>query len=215
MKSLKIIITSTFLLAATLFFFTDSTTITLFFNASHLSWLDKIVNYISFLGDRIVFISVGIVMYFYNKKKFLPYPLSFINFTIIVQFFKRIAFADSLRPSIILPQIMPDVHLNFIPHVKLEQSFSFPSGHATMIFSLVILLIYTFEIKNIFTQITLILMAIFVCMARIYLLQHFFRDVYFGALVGSITTFFTIFICEKYDLRNKEPFKFLVNLIKF
>ncbi len=215
MKSLKIILTITFLLATSLFLFSDSVSISLFFNSHHNEILNKFFYFLSFLGLTEVFIPTGVAIYFIKKNKFLAYPLSYINFFVVVQFLKRIIFAHCYRPSVILSQFSPDIILNFIPYVKLKQQFSFPSGHTTIIFSLVILLIYTFEIKNIFIQIGLVILAILVGVSRIYLLQHFFRDVYFGALIGSIITFLTIYICEKYDLKNKDPFKKLINLIKF
>lgn len=49
--------------------------------------------------------------------------------------------------------LFPDITINVVLYIKLENDFSFPSGHATMIFSLIVLLIYTFEIKKFFWQI--------------------------------------------------------------
>ena len=49
--------------------------------------------------------------------------------------------------------LFSDITINVVLYIKLENDFSFPSGHATMIFSLIVLLIYTFEIKKFFWQI--------------------------------------------------------------
>lgn len=215
MKSLKIILATIFITSASLFFFTDSVSISVFFNSHHNEILDLIFYCFTYLGLKETFILAGVVMYFVKKNKFLAYPLSFINFSIVVQFLKRIAFAHCYRPSVILPQLFPDMQLSLIPYVTLAQKLSFPSGHTTLSFSLVILLIYALDIKNILVQIFLVTLAVLVGVSRIYLLQHFFRDVYFGALIGSVMTFCTIYVCEKYDLKNKEPFKKLINWIKF
>ena len=155
MKSLKIILATIFITSASLFFFTDSVAISVFFNSHHNEILDRIFYCFSYLGLKETFILASVVMYFVKKNKFLAYPLSFINFSIVVQFLKRIAFAHSYRPSVILPQLFPDMQLSLIPYVTLEQKFSFPSGHTTMSFSLIILLIYALDIKNILVQIYL------------------------------------------------------------
>jgi membrane-associated phospholipid phosphatase len=215
MKSLKIILTTVFFLSAAIFFFTDNITISLFFNSHHSPFFDKVFPLISLLGEVGLFIFVGAVMYFVKKKKCLYFALSFINFFIVVQFLKRIIFADRHRPIVILPQIFPNTKINLIPNITLNKDFSFPSGHATIIFSLIILLIYAFEIKNSFSQICFVIIAVLVALSRLYLMQHFFCDVYFGALIGCITTFITIYFFERYDLNNKEPFKTLLNVFKF
>ena len=214
MKSLKIILALTFISFALLFFLTDNISISLFFNSHHTPLGNNFFFLISSLGEKFFFIFVGMMMYFIKKKKCIPFGLSFINFTIIVQVLKRIIFVNSFRPNVILPQLFPHIVIDTIPFLRFHKNFSFPSGHATMIFSLIILLIYAFEIKNIFYQIALVIIAIFVAMSRVYLMQHFFIDVYFGALIGSLTTFITIHYFEKYKLNDREPFKTILNILK-
>lgn len=213
MKSLKILLILLFLFSSSIFYFTDSVTISLFFNNHHWDVLDRFFSFISCFGEKYFYIFIGALMLVVKKNKFLPFPLSFINFTIVVQFLKRVIFADHKRPSVALQQLLPEIELNLVPYISVEQDFSFPSGHATMIFSLIILFIYVFEVKNIFSQCMLIFFAILVAISRLYLLQHFFVDVYCGALIGSFMTFLTIYLFVQYDLNNKEPFRTLLRWV--
>lgn len=214
MKSFKFLLCFFFTLLTPIFFLSDNISISLFFNSHYSDFFDKLFVFFSCFGEKYFYIFVGFIMLFVKKNKFLPFPLSFINLSIVVQILKRGMFASYCRPNVVLPQLFPDLNVHIVPYIILEKNFSFPSGHATMIFSLIVLFIYAFEIKNIFAQICLILLGFIVALSRIYLLQHFFCDVYFGAIIGVIITFLTIYIFEKYDLNNKQPFSLLLRLIK-
>ena len=215
MKSLFKTFIILFTLFSFVFLFFNNIEISLFFNPYHNFFLDKFCYFISFLGDKYVFFLITFLVFLVKKKKTVAFGLSFANYFFLVQFLKRIAFRDHLRPSVVLTNLFPDIQLNFVSDVVLKKNFSFPSGHATIIFSLVILFIYSFKIKNIFYKFLLIVLALLVSFSRIYLFQHFFVDVYFGALIGTLITFYTIYIFEKYDLNNKQPFKFLLNIFNF
>ena len=214
MKDLFLLIAGTFLLATPLFFITNSIRISLFFNSHHTSFFNVFFYMLTWLGYYRVFIVIGFVMYFVKNGRCLPFGFTFLIFLILVQFFKRVVFQNCLRPTFLLPKLFPGLEIDQIPNMVFSKHYSFPSGHAGFIFALVILFTYAFEIKNIWLQLGMILIALLVCTSRLYLMQHFFRDVYFGALLGILPTIVAIYICERFQLNDVEPFKTLLHLFK-
>ncbi len=80
--------------------------------------------------------------------------------------------------------------VNLVPNVKLfTGASSFPSGHSMSAFAIYCLLILLLPKKKryIFTALAL---AIGVAISRVYLVQHFFIDVYAGGVIGVCLAIF-------------------------
>ena len=96
-------------------------------------------------------------------------------------FLKNVVFPDAPRP----PKFFMGVHdLHFIDGVKILNEHSFPSGHAMAAFAVFGMLAFITR-KNIW-GILFFLIACLVGLSRIYLLKHFYDDVYAGAIIGSV-----------------------------
>ena len=118
------------------------------------------------------------------------------------QLFKNIINAP--RPIKWFELNMPDVQLPLTPGVEVHSWFSFPSGHTTSFFALafVLCVIFTRSPRNprslrsprtyracsYLSQVGLFFLAALGGYSRIYLSQHFARDVFAGILVGVIVT---------------------------
>jgi membrane-associated phospholipid phosphatase len=72
--------------------------------------------------------------------------------------------------------IVPDTHL------------SLPSGHAATIFTVICLMHLLVLKKSVGGSVLLLFVATVVAYTRVYLCQHFYRDIYVGACVGTWTT---------------------------
>ena len=126
------------------------------------------------------------------------------------QLFKNIINAP--RPIKWFELNMPDVQLPLTPGVEVHSWYSFPSGHTTSFFALafVLCVIYTRSprdprspgISSAFSclmQVGLFFLAALGGYSRIYLSQHFARDVFAGILVGTLITALCYAIFSRYE----------------
>lgn len=106
---------------------------------------------------------------------------------------KRVAwFIFALLPAVILSYEITNLAKDFfkVPRPCLGlayclNSYSFPSGHATVIFAFASIVALATKRKELF--IPSILLAILVSLSRVYLNLHTFSDIFAGALVGIFT----------------------------
>lgn len=88
------------------------------------------------------------------------------------------------RPYLYFEQQGLLAQLELIPGVKVNKGLtSFPSGHTMAAFALFSFLAFCFPRKP-WLSITCFCIALLVGFSRMYLVQHFFEDVYLGAILG-------------------------------
>jgi membrane-associated phospholipid phosphatase len=105
---------------------------------------------------------------------------------VLIMVLKLQIFANQVRPSVYFEGKQ---HLDFVQGVEILRYNSFPSGHTAAAFAFCFMLSLLFENKK--WSVLLFLTALLVGISRMYLLEHFFRDVFFGSIVGmSVTTLF-------------------------
>lgn len=92
-------------------------------------------------------------------------------------------FANHVRPSVFFEG---KTHLNFVQGVQIYRYNSFPSGHTASAFALFFM--FSIFVKDKRWAPVFFTLALLVGISRIYLLEHFFQDVYIGSLVGVCTT---------------------------
>ena len=129
------------------------------------------------------------------------------------QLFKNIINAP--RPIKWFELNIPDVQLPLTPGVEVHSWYSFPSGHTTSFFALafVLCVICTRSPRNLrspmspktckafscLMQVGLFFLAALGGYSRIYLSQHFARDVFAGILVGTLITALCYAIFSRYE----------------
>jgi membrane-associated phospholipid phosphatase len=162
-----------------------------FINVYHHPYLDKIFLILTDLGDG-TFISIIIALLFFIRIYYgLLGGISFLTSTIIVQIIKRYAFPDSPRP---LRFFEPTIPLHYVDGLEIHSYFSFPSGHTSGAFTIFCLL--TILVRNKYLGLVFFLLAFIVGFSRMYLLQHFFIDTYFGAIFGTASTVMVYYIMQ-------------------
>lgn len=154
----------------------------IFINSMHSPFLDNLFFYGTGLGNGALYIIVAAGLLLMNTRNAI---IAFICFSItglMVQFLKKVVFDEMMRPAAILTS----EPLHFVEGVKILKHYSFPSGHTATAFSMFCLLSQI--IRPRWIGLLFIVMALIGGISRIYLVQHFFIDVYFGAMLGAAVT---------------------------
>jgi len=157
---------------------------TFWFVNNHFSpWADVFFKGLTTLGDGIFFALITLILALYRYRLALLGLLIFITSSVIAQVLKRAFFGDILRP---LGYFGSKSNLHKVEGVTLHINNSFPSGHTTTAFALAVFLLFVFKLNK--NGWLLAIIAILVGYSRVYLAVHFPIDVYFGSLIGVITS---------------------------
>lgn len=159
-------------------------------NLFHTNILDVFFKYVTYLGDGILLYLLGIFFIFINRRMGTLTIFSLVFTTIVIQFLKRIVFADFFRPSKFFKELINEGTWHIVDGVKLYDSFSFPSGHTALAFCFFITICHF--LKSNFWSVFFIIISFVIGYSRIYLSQHFLVDVWFGSLIGSVISLLTI-----------------------
>lgn len=152
----------------------------LWMNANHNPTSDTFFRYATWLGDGY---TIGIVclLLLFVKLRF-GIIASLVSFTsaFLISLLKD--FYNEARPSL----YFKDMDIHYVEGLKLYQWHSFPSGHTAAAFTLFCL--FAIFVKNKNYGYLFFGLALLVAISRVYLMQHFLVDVYFGSLFGLIFT---------------------------
>ncbi|MEO7310853.1 MAG: phosphatase PAP2 family protein [Chitinophagaceae bacterium] len=165
----------------------------------HSKALDLFFTVFTYLGDGIVILLLAVVLLI-RKKKWIGVAIivSYALSGLLAQLAKYIH--PSPRPAVFFRQLGLPFHE--IPGVTLMNSMaSFPSGHTTSAFALLVVLILFYP-KSKWNLLWLFL-AVAVGYSRIYLGNHFLADVTAGATLGIISAFGTVRILAFYSGAKK------------
>ena len=181
-----------------LFAFMDTTNIVLIVNdfiaSSHL---DSIMKPYTDLASGWIFLVLAVVLLFFSVRYSAMMCVCGILVLIFITLFKRYMFADEMRPTV-------EFGLQQFSHVMQNynylEKYSFPSGHTMAAFAMAGLL--SFFVKNKWAQAGFFAYAILIAFSRIYLLQHFYIDVFWGAIIAYCVV---AIILSVYPLFEKIP----------
>lgn len=171
-----------------------------FFDKEYLFWSlnqqhsypgDLFFRYFTHVGDGLFMIATGVVLLGLGKRKLgILILASFLLSGLFVQLFKR--YKPEPRPGRYFSKIE---RIHKVEEQPLMGNNSFPSGHTTTAFAMFSML--ALATRNYSLQFIYFLMALLVGYSRIYLGHHFFKDVYFGSLIGYGSTLFIYLVFKK------------------
>ena len=153
----------------------------LIINSKNSPLADFFFYWITHLGDGLVFIILFVGLIFYRYRLALLGFLMFAFTSIVAQVLKRGFFEDAFRPIVTLGE---KYNLHIVEGVVPVVWYSFPSGHTVSAFALALFLVVAFNLKK--TGWLLCFMAIVIGYSRVYLVHHFFEDIYFGSIIGVV-----------------------------
>jgi membrane-associated phospholipid phosphatase len=171
-------------------------------NAHHTGAMDFFFTYWTHLGDGLVFAFLGILFLLTSYYRTIVLIAAVISQTIVIQGLKRFVFGDVVRPKRYFENFESFYQ---VPGVEIHSANSFPSGHTATAFTVAVLLSLMTGSKRV--SAVLMIMAILVGISRVYLLQHFFIDIYFGSMIGFLIGSVVYFWMGSTTLNNRASLK--------
>lgn len=157
---------------------------------SRIQW-DTTVNLITDIGLGGFMVIVSLILVVFKIRYAIAGLLNLALVGLFTNTLKSFFKADWFRP---LHYFLYDDLPRFIYTAELNYFSTFPSGHTMTIFAMMGLFAYLFKKKAL--AILFFVMAVLVALSRVYLLQHFFIDVFAGAFLGMICTFIILWLSE-------------------
>lgn len=151
----------------------------IYFNNLHTKNAGLFFLYITKLAEWPAFVLMALFLVFTSYGKGLVLLVNFLATSGVVQILKKFLFQGIPRPA---SEMASHITLNFVPGMPVYYMDSFPSGHTAAAFALFFTL--SILIKQKTWSVLFFVLAMLVAVSRVYLLQHYFRDVYAGSLVG-------------------------------
>ena len=163
---------------------------------------DHFFEYYTYIGDGICWVICLLLFIVFKKfKEILFLVFGFVYTTIVTQSFKYIFMPDEPRP---LKAIADTSAIHTVQGVDIHLISSFPSGHTTTAFTFYLFACIIFNNK--WVVYLGIIPALLVGYSRVYLAQHFPRDVAGGiiaAILCSIVSVISYQAVQKRRDRNK------------
>ncbi len=133
--------------------------------------------------------------------------------TMIVSFSSKAFFAHD-RPILFFEKLGNLDSINLIEGVyEVTGQTSFPSGHTMSGFALFGILALLSGKKNVIGTLCFIT-ALLIGISRIYLIQHFLKDIYLGAIMGSIIALFIYWFQSRYPINENNKIDRRINYKK-
>ena len=155
----------------------------LFFSSLHTPFFDMVFKYTTQLAEAPMLFLILLVAVRFSYGKGLLLILNTLLVFAVTALLKNLVFSDHVRPSVFFEGKAP---LNFVQGVEIYRYHSFPSGHTSSAFALFFMMSLLVKDKR-FAPLFFAL-ALMVGISRVYLLEHFFHDVYAGSIIGVLTT---------------------------
>lgn len=169
---------STMIIVGCILPFTEKGDFSLWLNFRHSLLLDGFFRYATWMGDGIVVGIACLLILLYRFGWGIALSVASFFSAFFVSLIKKEVNAP--RPSL----VFENMDLHYVQGLDLYKNFSFPSGHTAAAFTMFLLL--SFFVRDKRYNYVFFALACIVALSRVYLLQHFLVDVYFGALFGVI-----------------------------
>jgi membrane-associated phospholipid phosphatase len=163
----------------------------LWINQWHCAAADSFFRYYTLLGDGWAVVGLVLVLLFVRFRDALTVAISNILGLIVTQVLKHGPFADCVRPA---EYFKDTAQLHLVPGVEMLLYNSFPSGHATTAFATGLCLAVMVERPS--AKTALFLFSLTLAFSRVFLSQHFFGDIYAGALFGLLLSGVVILVVD-------------------
>lgn len=166
----------------------------LWLNARHSSIGDQFFKYWTYVGDGFLLGLVALFFLLTSYYRFFIFLIAIAFQTVFVHLFKQWLAKGEPRPKLYFGEIVDQLH--FVEGVAVRSFNSFPSGHTASAFTLCFFLMLC--TKRPIVQLLLLIAAVLVGVSRVYIMQHFGRDIFFGAIFGILSVLLGIWFMKPY-----------------
>ena len=168
-----------------------------FFSAHRSYWGDLFFRYFTKMGEAPAFLLVLGILLFVSFRHVAALPL--LGFTVgLLSFLSKELFSHD-RPYLFFRKMGIFDQINTVEGIVLNGgNNSFPSGHTMSAFALYAFLALCLSRKG-GVGFILFLAALLVGVSRVYLVQHFFKDVYLGAFLGVLAALAIYYLQYRMD----------------
>lgn len=178
---------------------TDHGSILIWVNEHRNDVFDAVFPYVTFIGDWVTLLIVGLALLFYRWRVSVIFLLSTASMLMISSFLKWVVFPNVPRPSVFFEGTTT---LKPLEGIILNTLYSFPSGHTMAAFMMATFLALFVNNKKL--SALLLFAAVLTAVSRIYLLQHFLRDVLAGSIIGVLIALVMVFSFKKFIEKGSE-----------
>ena len=170
----------------------------LFFAENRTDFQNFIFVFWTYCGEGYVYVIAAVVFLFFSYSKSFAIILNALLVLVVSGVMKD--YFEHERPVRYFNDLLKQPELpNYIPSVVLHDGWttSFPSGHTISAFAFYTLL--AFFIPNRLLKFICLALAFLVAISRMYLVQHFLKDVTAGMLIGFLIAILVYSLHEKYS----------------
>lgn len=154
----------------------------LFFSENRSTFGDTFFRYFTKMGEEPAYILAIFLLLFIRIRHAFLIPILGLVVT-IVSYVLKSGFA-TYRPATFFKNLKNFDQVNLVEGIVLHTGAnSFPSGHTMSAFALFALVAFLVPNKK-WAAFLLLLFAILVGISRVYIVQHFWQDIYAGSFVG-------------------------------
>jgi membrane-associated phospholipid phosphatase len=167
----------------------------LYFNSLHTLFFDQFFKWVTRVAEAPVVVVILVASIRFGYKNGALLALNALLVFALTATLKEIDYFGQSRPAIFFSG---KEQLHFVEGVLVYTNNTFPSGHTSTAFALFFMLSILIKDKRMAP--VFFVLALLVGISRVYLLEHFFRDVYFGSLLGVLVTsvFYLFFTNTKF-----------------
>ncbi|HUC82887.1 MAG TPA: phosphatase PAP2 family protein [Flavisolibacter sp.] len=170
----------------------------LIINGTYSTEADYFFNYVTLLGEWVLWVPIFLYAIFLKRDFFLPVLAALVICTLLTHFGKRVLFEGTPRPLRLLEDAARAVPL--LKHNNYVNSF--PSGHTSTAFTTALLL--SFIVQKKFAVFFFPIIALLVGYSRVYLAQHFVTDVLAGSAIGIVSSYAALLIHSRMQKKKRE-----------
>ena len=180
----------------------------LYVNGLHSPFLNQFFLWVTRLAEAPLVMLILIITLTMSYGKGLVLLLTYLLNGAVTQFMKIVVFAGEARPA---AYFEGKAQLNFAEGLTLLKDNTFPSGHTSGAFAVLFMISILTTDKR--WAAPLFTVALLVGVSRVYLMMHFFRDIYWGSITGVMVAslFYLLFVRSNWYQSLSWKDKSLVN----